>query len=520
MTDALVDGQRAVLKGPAMAQDMALDVAAVDLGSNSFHMLVARAQGSELQVIDRLREPVRLAAGLDGDRRLLPDAQRRALACLQRFGQRLKNIPPVRVRAVGTNTMRKMRRGDDFIAAAEAALGHSIEVIAGVEEARLVYGGVVHGMENHDRPRRLVVDIGGGSTEVIIGRGPEPRLMESVALGCVVHHQRFFEEGSITRARFREARLAARVELEFLENRYRRSGWDVAIGSSGTVRGIWRVVREQGWADQEITRDSLERLVQLVIARGHTSRIDFPALRDDRRPVFAGGLAVLAGVFDGLDIQRLETSDRALREGLIYDLLGRLSDQDIRDEAVRTVGQRFGVDSAHASRVGDTALQLLDQVGAAWALEPKRSSQLLRWAAQLHELGLSIAHSSFHKHGEYILRHADLQGFSQTDQKLLAALVRLQRGKFSLAALDTLPSLWVEPIRRLAIVFRIAVLLQRSRTLGLQPPVQALARPRQIELSFPAAWLVDHPLTLADLQQEAGYLQAIGVRLRTRDRPA
>lgn len=495
------------------ADDLTTEVAAVDLGSNSFHMLVARANGADLQVIDRLREPVRLASGLDSDRRLRPDAQQRALACLQRFGQRLRNIPPHRVRVVGTNTMRKLKRGTDFHAAAELALGHSIEIISGLEEARLVYGGVTHGM-GLGNPRRLVVDIGGGSTELIIGRGPEPRMMESVGLGCVVHQQRHFEDGQITRARFKAARLAARVALEFLEHRYRKSGWDLAIGASGTVRGVWHVMREQGWADEELTRTGLEKVVNLVIERGHSERLDFPALREDRRPVFAGGLAVLAGVFDSLELETMATSERALREGLVYDLLGRLSDQDVRDRAVQAMAARYDVDAAHAEAVSATALKLLKQAQAGWDLDPKPSAGLLSWAARLHEIGLVIAHSQYHKHGEYILRHADLQGFSQTDQRQLAALVRLHRSKFAMNALDDLPSAYVEPIQRLAMLFRLAFLLHRSRTPGLKPPVRLSVNRRSLDLRFSGKWLAAHPLTQADLAQEALHLEAIQTRLR------
>lgn len=493
--------------------ELSTEVAAVDLGSNSFHMLVARASGADLQVIDRLREPVRLAAGLDTDRRLGPDAQQRALACLQRFGQRLRNIPALRVRAVGTNTMRKLRRGADFHAAAEVALGHSIEIISGVEEARLVYGGVTHGM-GIANPRRLVVDIGGGSTELIIGRGAEPRLMESVGLGCVVHQARYFEDGVITRSRFKEARLAARVALEFLEHRYRKAGWDTVIGASGTVRGVWRVMREQGWADEDLTRAGLEKVVSLVIERGHVDKLDFPALREDRRPVFAGGLAVLAGVFDSLEIETMATSERALREGLIYDLLGRLSDQDVRDRAVQAMAARYDVDLAHAEAVGATALRLLKQAQGAWQLDPKPSAALLGWAARTHEIGLVIAHSQYHKHGEYILRHADLQGFSQTDQRLLATLVRLHRSKFTMGPFDELPSVYVEPIQRLAILFRLAFLLHRSRAPGLKPPVRLSVRGRSLDLEFSGKWLAAHPLTQADLEQEAEHLAAIQTRLK------
>lgn len=502
----------AAMKAPPSA----LEVAAVDLGSNSFHMMVARATGEgDLKVIDRLREPVRLAAGLDDEKRLSEDAQTRALACLQRFGQRLRGLPPERVRVVGTNTLRRMTQSAAFIAAAETALAHPVEIISGREEARLVYGGVTHGM-GREAPRRLVVDIGGGSTEVIIGRGTRPRLMESVALGCVVHTQQHFADGLITRARFRKARLAARVELEFLERRYRKAGWDLAIGASGTVRGVWRVMMSQGWCDQQITAAGLEKLVDLVVDRGQVSRLDFEALREDRRPVFVGGLAVLSAVFDALAIEGMATSERALREGLIYDLLGRLSDHDVRSEAVAAMATRYGVDQRQAQDIERTALKLLEQVAASWQLEPRSSAQLLRWACQLHEIGLVIAHAGYHKHSEYMLRHGDLQGFSQTDQTLLAALVRLHRGKFSTQVLADVPADWRAPLQHLAILLRLAVLLHRSRAPQLRPPVElaALPRGRGVQLRFRKRdWLAAHPLTLADLELEAAYLQAAGLRL-------
>ena len=493
---------------------LGVEIAAVDLGSNSFHMLVARATGAELQVIDRLREPVRLAAGLDTDKKLNLEAQTRALACLQRFGQRLQQLRAKHVRIVGTNTMRRMKGGKDFLAAAEAALGHGIEIISGVEEARLVYGGVTHGM-GRDNPRRLVVDIGGGSTEIIIGHGPHPKMMESVSLGCVTHNQLFFANGEISRSQFRKARLAARVQLEFLERRYRKAGWDLAIGASGTVRGVWRVMMAQGWCEQQITREGLEKVIELVIERGHVNKIDFESLREDRRPVFAGGLAALAGVFDALKLERMETSERALREGVIYDLLGRLSNHDVRGESVATMAKRYGADLKHAQNIERTALKILDQTADEWELEPKFCGMLLSWASRLHEIGLVIAHTSYHKHGEYIIRHCDLQGFSQTDQKLLAALVRLHRGKFTLSAFDDVPSTSIEPLRRLAIIFRLAVLLHRSRTPDLKLPLKVSAGRRQLNLEFTQkTWLTRHPLTQADLEREVEYLRTVEVRLK------
>jgi exopolyphosphatase/guanosine-5'-triphosphate,3'-diphosphate pyrophosphatase len=489
------------------------EVAAVDLGSNSFHMMVARESGGQLQLIDRLREAVRLGAGLDAKNRLLPEAQARALDCLSRFGQRLQGIPPHRVRVVGTNTLRKMQEGAAFIAAAERALGHEIEIISGVEEARLVYNGVIHGM-GQAQPRRLVVDIGGGSTELIVGRGNEARLMESMALGCVTHTQRFFADGEVTRTRMREARLAARVELEFAERRYRAAGWDVAIGASGTVRGAWRVMMGQGWTDELITREALDKTLDLAVRAGRVERFDFPGLREDRRPVFAGGIAVLAGVFDSLGLKKMETSEFALREGVIYDLLGRLQDRDVRSRSVEAMAERYGADRAHAGAVERTALKLLDQAGAAWNLAPRDSARLLGWAALLHEIGLVIAHDGSHRHGEYILRHAELFGFSQTDQKLLAALVRLQRGKFTQGVLEDLPDAWRSIVQKLAILFRLAVLLHRSRAPGLRIPLRIAVSGKNVRLTFRPGWLDRHPLTREDLELEARHLDAAEYKLR------
>jgi exopolyphosphatase/guanosine-5'-triphosphate,3'-diphosphate pyrophosphatase len=492
----------------------AMDVAAVDLGSNSFHMIVARVDGPDIQVIDRLRESVRLAAGLDSDKRLRAEAAAKALACLQRFGQRLSGIPRAQVRAVGTNTMRRMRRGAEFLAAAEEALGHSIEIISGLEEARLVYGGVTRGMSDEHK-RRLVVDIGGGSTELIIGEGAKPRLLESVAMGCVVHTQRFFDDGAITKAKFKKARIAARVELEFLERQYRRKGWDVAIGASGTVRGVWRVMMAQGWCENEITAEGLEKVVDLTVERGSIDKIDFEALREDRRPVFVGGLAVVAGVFDSLKLERMQTSDRALREGLVYDLLGRLAKSDVRDEAVQSLAKRYSVDLRHAADLERTALKILDQVAKPWDLDPPQHGLLLRWAARLHEIGLVITHNGYHKHGEYILQNCDLQGFSQTEQKLLAALVRLHRGKFAVGALDDVPAPSLETVRRLALVLRVTYLLHRSRVPGLKPPVKVSATKKSLDIEFTQkTWLARHPLTQAELEREQTLLAGIDVKLK------
>jgi exopolyphosphatase/guanosine-5'-triphosphate,3'-diphosphate pyrophosphatase len=392
--------------------------------------------------------------------------------------------------------------------------GFPIEVISGREEARLVYGGVTHGMGRQD-PRRLVVDIGGGSTELIIGKGAKPKLMESVPIGCVDHTQRFFEDGEITPARFKRARIAARLELEYLNRRYRETGWDMAIGSSGTIRGVWRVMRGAGWANESVTRTALEKTIEMTLTRKHIDQIDFPALREDRRPVFIGGLAVLAGVFDALALKELQTSERALREGVAYDQLGRLANLDVRDESVQALSARYGIDQEQANLVERTALRLLSHVDTAWDLNTKPIRQLLGWAAQLHEIGLAISHSGYHKHSEYILRNSDLQGFSQTDQKLLAALVRLHRGKLTLAPLEDLPTAWVKPVKRMVMLLRLSYLLHRSRTPSLRPPVRLGVTRRGLDLSFASKqWLDNHPLTLADLEREIEHLGVLQMKLR------
>lgn len=488
------------------------NVAAVDLGSNSFHMVVARENGGQLQVIDRLREPVRLAAGLKGDSELDLSARTRALQCLSRFGQRLRGIPPNRVRAVGTNTLRKLHPDDSFIGDAEKMLGHEVEVISGLEEARLVFAAVIRGGGDLP-PRRLVVDIGGGSTELIIGHGLEPRLIESVGMGCVGYTSRFFGSGSISRAAMRDARLAARVQLEFLAERYRSAGWDVAMGASGTVRGVWRVIRSQGWGDEVITKDALEKAVAMTIASGHLDKINFPGLREDRRPIFAGGLAVLAGVFDALALDAIQTSDQALREGVVYDLLGRLADRDARSHTVAAMARRYAVDQGQAKNVEWTVLRLFDQVHGFWGIDAEAGRKLLSWAAQLHEIGLAISHDGYQRHGEYILRHGDLIGFSQTDQHLLAILVRLQRGKFSNGIVKGASPSWRRPIRCLAVLFRLAALLHRSRATDRRSLPQIEVRENGLALRFKDGWLEKHPLTRADLDVEREALKGIQFKL-------
>lgn len=502
-------------QSPEAADQAAETVAAVDLGSNSFHMVVARASGSELHVVDRIKESVRLAAGLDDERRLNEDARTRALECLQRFGQRLRPIPQGQVRTVGTHTMRRARGIGSFITQAEEALGHPIEIIYGAEEARLIYGGVAQDL-GADRPRRLVVDIGGSSTELIVGKLAKPQLIESVSLGAVVHTGRYFPNGKIDKNAWKAAVLSARVGLEALERDYRKAGWDVAIGASGSIKAVQKVCAEAGWCGQNITLDALKQLGKALIKCGHIDKLTLNGLSDDRRPIFPGGTAVLTAIFESLKIEEMEVSDKALREGLLLDLLGRLGARDVREDSVTAAAARYGADSVHAKSVAETAQRLLQQ-NPNIPGNKRGNAQYLRWAAQLHEIGLAISHKGYHRHGEYIVRNADLQGFSQSEQAILACLIRLHRGRFRDEILSDLPASQQTSTRALALLLRMAVLVHRGRDPESRPPLKLQIDDAKLRLEFDQDWLEAHPLTREDLDREIEYLAREDYKLKIKD---
>lgn len=488
-------------------------MAAVDLGSNSFHMIVARYVQGRLVVVDRLREMVRLAAGLGEDGRLSREAMDRAFACLERFGQRLRDVKARDVRVVGTNALRKAHRKQDFLVRARAALGHPIEIISGIEEARLIYKGVAQTMPSV-RGRRLVVDIGGGSTELIIGQGQQPRHLESLYMGCVSQSQAYFSGGRFSMKRLRRAGVAARMELESIENAYRRIGWDHAIGSSGSVHAVFDAIREIDPAATGITRDGLDALIGRLAAAGSVRRAGFESISPERALVFGGGLAILNEVFDALDLEHMRVADGALREGLLYDMIGRFTAEDVRVRTVRAMEARFHVDAAQAGRVEVTAVSLLRQVARNWDLDEPEAELALRWAARLHEIGLDVSHSQYHKHGAYLLEHADLPGFAREEQRLLAFLVGGHRRKLILGRAQELVPPWDERAPRLVLLLRLAFLLNRARSGRAQPALRLSVRGRQLLLRFPRGWLRTHPLTVADLEQEAEYLKGSRYTLR------
>ena len=485
-------------------------LASVDLGSNSFHLLVARCEQGELRPIDHLRENIRLAAGLQPDGRLDVAHRDAALQCLARFGQRLASVPPERVRAVATNTVRQLRAPLSFLRQAEQALGHAIEVVSGREEARLIWQGVVHTLPR-SRERRLVVDIGGGSTEFIVGRGMQPELTESVQIGCVASSLRFFPEGRITPKRWQRAQEEMGVVMQQFAAEYREKGWSEAWGASGTVRAVATIARAMGGDAEGITPAPLQHMRNALLQAGSVRRIALPGMNRERRPVIAGGIAIVEAMFAALDIEWLGVSDGAMREGLLWEMLGRAAGHDPRTTSIRSVAQRYGVDRAQARLVQAVAMKLFDAVAAEWQLDA-RAREWLAWAAYVHELGLAISHSQHHRHAWYILRHSDLAGFNTLDQQILAAIVRNHRRKPEPELLAAIPTRLCEPARRVTALLRLAVLLCRTRDASIWPR-RVSARPNGLVLTIPKSWQRQHPLTLADLRNERSALRELGLRL-------
>lgn len=490
-------------------------VAAVDLGSNSFHLLIGRvvesSLGHQIYPLDSLKEVVRLAAGLGPDKRLDAASQTRAILVLQRFGERLRSFSPDRVRAVATNTLRVAKNGQDFLRTAEAALGFPIEVIAGQEEARLIYTGVSHSLPRDGR-RRLVIDIGGGSTEFIIGTNYEPKLMESVYVGCVRFSREFFPGGEITRGAMKAAVLAAREEVQVIRESFLAQGWEEAVGSSGTAKAILEAIVNNSYGGSTITAAGLEKLRTQLIRAGRAEDSGLIGLKQDRVPVFAGGVAIMSAIFDELDIKEMKYGEGALRLGVLYDLVGRTQSEDMRRISVEQVMRRYGVDVAQAKRIGDLALDLWNDLALGADEERAEVQQQLIWAACLHEIGHSISHNSFHKHSAYILAYADMPGFSRQEQQALAALVLGLQGKLSKVSEHfERPAQWAA-----LLCFRLAALMYRRRQDVVLPAIHLAASGKGYKLGISAQWLADHPLTEYALQQEVNEWSKLGIDLYLR----
>ena len=487
-------------------------IGAVDLGSNSFHMIVGELRHGQLAILDRIKETVRLAEGLSDKGDISPEARQRALDCLSRFGERLRDIHASKVRAAGTSTIRRAREDSSFMTEAEAALGHPIEIVSGLEEARLIYKGVTHSMPPTDG-LRLVMDIGGGSTELILGQGAEPRALESLHLGCVSMTERFFPGGRISREGFAGARRAAQLELRPVKAFFRGGDDLEAIGASGTIRATEAVARTLGLSMEGLTPAIVEQLIDKVLEVDSTEELRMNDLSDRRAQVWPGGLAILVEVMNTLKIENLQVSGGALREGLLYDLLGRLQHEDARERTVRAMMARYQVDRKQAKRVASTAGDLYSQVKSEWGFSRQIAGKVLDWAARLHEIGLDISHDGYQLHGAYIAENAHMPGFPRAEQRFLAALIGGQRFPIDRSSFDDLPKSWREPALRLLLLLRLAVLLNRSRKKIEHVPVLLHVSGDSLHISFDADWLASNPLTITDLEREQEFLAEAGYTL-------
>jgi len=485
--------------------------AAVDLGSNSFHMLVARREHGELRVLDRIREMVRLGGGLDSVGNLDPEVRQRALACLSRFGQRLRGIPAKNLRAVGTQTFRRLKNADEFLLEVENALECPVDIIAGREEARLVYLGVSQWVAGPQQ-KKLVMDIGGGSTELVIGEGVDPIEMESLQFGCVSVTNRYFSSGEITARSLKIARRAVAAELQDLQTIYRKAGWETAIGSSGTFRSAAAICIANGWCTDGVTAKALKKLKQKALTFKTIEDIDIDGLSERRKPVFIGGLAILLACFRALAIQEMQVSPFALREGLLQDLLGRLEHRDPRDKAVKALMMRFAVDPAQVARVQRTALKLFDCVAGKSALDESHRMMLI-WATELHEIGLSLSHESYQQHSAYLVEASDMSGFSRQEQLFLTALVGFQRRDIPPDYASRLPGRLHSALTITLLCMRLSWIFCRTREDDAIPDFNVRLKSSRVRLVLSDDWMENHPLTIADLEYEIQALQSIGLHL-------
>ena len=476
-------------------------LAAIDMGSNSFHLAIARVDHGEVKKVASMSEKVQLAAGLDENKNLTEAAQQRGLACLARFVGRLSSVQANRLRIVATNALRQAKNGHEFIQKAAEILPKPIEIIAGREEARLIYLGVSHTMANSGR--RLVIDIGGGSTELIIGEAFEPIHTESVQMGCVAFTKAYFMEGEINQKSFDKAVTAARKEISGIANTYKAAGWDTVVGSSGTIKACRQITVNMGWSNEkeELTREGLEKLKDKLLKYKHVTEMEFDGLKEDRRAVLPAGIAILYAVFDVLGLDKLVYSDGALREGVMYDLLGRFQHEDVRDRSVHALMGRYNADTKQAERVVNTAQQLFNGVAEALNLT-NDDSDLLRRAACLHEIGLAISHSGYHRHGAYLLQHSDIPGVSQIDQNHLSHLVAHHRRKLRGDARVDVAKVGGSKLVYLCLLLRLAVLLNHSRSDEMLPAIElSVINEQQWQLSV-SGDAKQWPLLVADLHDE------------------
>lgn len=483
--------------------------AAIDLGSNSFHMIIVRLNEDNIEVIDREKEMVQIARGMATNGEIDDDTQSRAIHCLHRFAERLRDIPKTQIRVVGTKTLRAARNTKTFLTAIQTAIGVPVQIISGFEEARLVYAGVANTISNGN-DQRLVIDIGGGSTEFIIGRGYAPRMLESLPLGCVSFTKRFLPDNNhITANAVKRAYVAACTELDEIQKNTTTMGWELAYGTSGTIKAIAQLLKDRD-GGAVISRQGLNHLVESCIERGGLPTCDLPDLR---RQVLPAGMVILQAIFDELGLEKIHIADATLKEGLIYDTLGRISDHDMREATIKGLLTQHKIDAEQADRVKKTALHFWSKTKGSNKLAGVSRRRMLKWAALLHEVGLSISHSGSHHHGYYLLRHSDLAGFGRYEQYILANLVRSHRKKLSMSRFEGMDKAAIQAFTPLIVCLRIAVVLHRRRE-NITPMPELIEHNGSFTLRIDHAWLKQHPMTQSALEQDISYCKNIGIHLK------
>ncbi|WP_340680208.1 exopolyphosphatase [Paraglaciecola sp.] len=491
-----------------------LKVAALDIGSNSFHLVVARIVAGSVQILHRVKQKVRLADGLSAEGELSAEAQQRGLDTLATIAESLQDFAPESVRVVATHTLRKASNAKLFLQEAKKVFPFPIEIISGAEEARLIYQGVAH--TNHQLGQRLVVDIGGGSTEFIIGEGFETKILRSLQMGCVSYTNRFFKQGELKAKAFSKAITAAQQELEMIDKKFNQIGWKSCIGTSGTIKSIIELASQLDSTNREncVSLSDLTTLMNLCCAAGNSKDLKLEGLNDDRRPVFAAGLAILIAVFKSLSISEMEFSAAALREGVLYEMGDQLAQTDIRQRSADSLATRYDVDIDHAKRVLKTTMDLYQHVRKSWDINHPELKSLLGWAALLHEVGLQINTRGVQRHSGYILQNIDLPGFGQEQQNLLATLIRFHRKKIRSSEIVEFTLLQQHQVYRLLALLRLGILLNIKRQDDILPEITIDVDDKNITLGFPCDWLAQKPVFSADLEREQDYLKEISLKLQ------
>lgn len=483
--------------------------AVIDLGSNSFHMLITRLVADSVQVVDKVKRKVRLASGLDENNQLDKQSMARGWECLSFFAEQLQDIPSQNIKIVATATLRLAENRQQFIDIAEHILGQKIELISGEEEAHQIYLGVAHTTSSSDR--RLVIDIGGASTELIVGSGFEPKKVCSLNMGCVTFNSAYFVHGKFTVEAFKLAISAASEVLLTQAEQYKQVGWDVALGVSGTLQAVVEVLSAQGKV-ANITLDNLLDLQQQVIACHRIENLNIVGLDVERKPVFAPGLSILIAIFQTLEVSSVQLAGGAIREGLLYELLPNMRNVNIRQRTLTGLIERFSIDEIHAYRVAEFTNEAFKKLQSSWQLNPDNLS-LLQSAAVLHEIGLLLEYKANKKHAQYILSNADIAGFSLAERQLLIALVSNYKTDLNVELIHLQSYTTELQAIRLLVILRLAVLLSRRRTDSVTPEFELIADNNEINLQLSTPWIERHPLISDELNQEIKYLKILGINL-------